>query len=172
LAIWGARAAAALAVAARREDVRENAKQIKPTMSAIVRTLLTVLLAVRTIIEQGSPPVRVSTGFTSSDLASTEKANSLVAKRNRIINNVLYFLGITATNRNDANGAVTPAFTPAVQTARRISDSVEMALGSIVSEYGEEVKAMLRESEQYGPPEFGTPNELFDALEMITRDLA
>lgn len=47
-----------------------------------------------------------------------------------------------------------------------------MALGSIVSEYGEEVKAMLRESEQYGPPEFGTPNELFDALEMITRDLA
>lgn len=172
LAIWGARAAAALAVAARREDVRENAKQIKPTMGAIVRTLLTALLAVRTIIEQGSPPIRASTGFTSSDLASTEKANSLVAKRNRIINNVLYFLGITATNRNDANGAVTPAFTPVVQTARRISDTVEMALGSIVSEYGEEVKAMLRESEQYGPPEFGTPNELFDALEMITRDLA
>ena len=172
LAIWGARASSSLAVAAKKEDVRGNARSINPSLSAIVRTLLTAQLACRTIIEQGSPPVRASSGFTSSDLASTSKANSIVAKRNEIINNVLYVLGITATNRNDANGAVTPAFTPAVETAKRISDTVEIALGALVVEYGDDVKVMLRESEQFGPPEFGTPNELFDALETIATDLA
>ena len=116
--------------------------------------------------------MRASSGFTSSDLASTSKANSIVAKRNEIISNVLYVLGITATNRNDANGAVTPAFTPAVETAKRISDTGEIALGALVVEYGDDVRVMLGESEQVGPPEFGAPNELFDALETIATDLA
>ena len=116
--------------------------------------------------------MRATTGFTSSDFAATVKANSIVAKRNEIFNNVLYFLGITATNRNDANGALTPAFTPAVPAARGLCDTVELALGALAVDYGVDVKAMLRESDQFGPPEFGTPNELFDALEAITNDLA
>lgn len=173
LAVWGARASSSLAVAARKEDVRGNARVINPTLSAIVRAQLIALLACRTIIEQGSPPVRTSSGFTSSDLALSSKANSLVAQRDRLVNSVLYFLGITATNRNTANGAVTPAFTPAVATARRLCDTVELALGALIEEYGVvEIKAMLRESERFGPPEFGTPNELFEALETIARDLA
>lgn len=172
LAVWGARASSSLAVAAKKEDGRGNARVINPTMSAIVRALVISLLACRTVIEQGSPPVRTSTGFTSSDLALTSKANSLVAKRNKIINNILYFLGVHATNRNEANGAVTPGFTPAVATAKRIADTVELALGALVVAYGNEVKAMLRDSEHFGPPDFGTPNELFEALETIARDLA
>ena len=44
-------------------------------------------------------------------------------------------------------------------------------MGALVVEYGDDVKTFLRESEQYGPPEFGTPNELFDALESIAQDL-
>ena len=44
-------------------------------------------------------------------------------------------------------------------------------MGALVVEYGNDVKTLLRESEQYGPPEFGTPNELFDALESIAQDL-
>ena len=172
LAMWGARAAGALALAAKTEDVRGNAKLLQPNLAVIVRTLLTALLACRTIVEQGSPPVRATTGFTSSDLAATAKANSVVAKRNEIFNNVLYFLGITATNRNDANGALTPVFTPAVPAARGLCDTVELALGALAVDYGVDIKAMLRESERFGPPEFGTPNELFDALEAITNDLA
>ena len=169
LAIWGARAASSLAVTAKTEDVRGNARMINPSLSVIVRTLLTSLLACRVIIEQGSPPVRASSGFTSSDL--TVQTNSLVAQRNRIINNILYFIGITANNRNDADGAVTATFTPAVASARKISDTLELAMGALVVEYGDDVKTFLRESEQYGPPEFGTPNELFDALESIAQDL-
>ena len=169
LAIWGARAASSLAITAKTEDVRGNARMINPSLSVIVRTLLTSLLACRVIIEQGSPPVRASSGFTSSDL--TVQTNSLVAQRNRIINNILYFIGITANNRNNADGAVTAAFTPAVASARKISDTLELAMGALVVEYGNDVKTFLRESEQYGPPEFGTPNELFDALESIAQDL-
>ena len=101
----------------------------------------------------------------------TVQTNSLVAQRNRIINNILYFIGITANNRNDADGAVTATFTPAVASARKISDTLELAMGALVVEYGDDVKTFLRESEQYGPPEFGTPNELFDALESIAQDL-
>jgi len=171
LANWGARAASALAVAAKTEDTRGNAELLNPNLDAIVRTLLTVLLACRTIIEQGSPPVRATMGFTSSDLAMTANANSIVAKRDKIINRVLYFLGITATNRNDANGAITPAFTPAVPEARRLCDTVEISLGALAIAYGAEIKAMLRRSERFGPPDFGTPNELFDALEAVTDDL-
>ena len=163
------RAASSLAVTAKTEDVRGNARMINPSLSVIVRTLLTSLLACRVIIEQGSPPVRASSGFTSSDL--TVQTNSLVAQRNRIINNILYFIGITANNRNDADGAVTATFTPAVASARKISDTLELAMGALVVEYGNDVKTFLRESEQYGPPEFGTPNELFDALESIAQDL-
>ena len=169
LAIWGARAASSLAITAKTEDVRGNARMINPSLSVIVRTLLTSLLACRVIIEQGSPPVRASSGFTSSDL--TVQTNSLVAQRNRIINNILYFIGITANNRNNADGAVTATFTPAVASARKISDTLELAMGALVVEYGNDVKTFLRESEQYGPPEFGTPNELFDALESIAQDL-
>jgi hypothetical protein len=58
-----------------------------------------------------------------------------------------------------------------VASARKVSDTLQLAMGALVVEYGTDVKTLLRASERYGPPEFGTPNELFDALESIAQDL-